>query len=414
MADSDTYIPVDYGEDLSLEELRAPGAQAQAREGSTAVIRTSDRIGFKRCRRSWGWASHLRQNLGARDASNPLWTGTGIHFALEDFHGYNVYGGAVHAFEAYCEAAKRIQGAPAALPELRELGRGMMEYYTEYWLKERNPLKTLWVDGVPQVEVRALLEVPFKPRDFYPDSPYDKVLYSVTIDRVVEDEDGQLWLVDYKTAKQFQVMHFSIDPQVGAYYWVGNHIYPGRKIAGFIYQQHRKDLAHPPKLTAAGRISTDSRQLTSHALYRQAIVSIYGSDANKWPTDNLRLLNEIAEQETPDSDRFVRRDRIYRNEYSFESEGAKILMELEDMLNPRLPLYPNPTRDCANMCSFLHACQSIDDGSDWKYELNLSHQPKEKEQDSWRQFLPQPDLLTSERQRQRAFHQLQNPQVVQK
>jgi len=229
--------------------------------------------------------------------------------------------------------------------------------------------------------VRAYIEIPFDIRRFFPNSPYSRALYSVTIDRVTEDSDGLLWLVDYKTAKQMQTMHFAIDPQIGAYYWAASHIYR-RPIGGFIFQQHRKDIPAPPRMLSSGRLSSDVRQLTTHTAYRGALCNIFGEDSSRWPKENLKVLNELAFEETPEADRFIRRDRVYRNEYAFESEGAKILLELEDMLNPNLPLYPNPTRDCAFLCPFMHACVSIDDGSDWEQELELLTQPRAQEEQS--------------------------------
>lgn len=356
-----------------------------------ARIRTSDRISFKRCRRKWGWNSHLRGNLGPKEAQNPLWFGTGMHFALEDYHGYNIYGSPAEAFKAYCTATyslKQHVAIPAMFHELRTLGIGMMEYYS-LWLSERDTYKTYWHEGVPQVEVRAHVEIPFDIQKKFPGAPYDKAVYSVTIDRVVEDSDGWLWLVDYKSAKQIQTLHFATDPQIGAYYWVAEYIY-NRPVRGFLYQQHRKDVPQEPRITSLGRVSTDKRQLVTHASYRKALVNIFGPNVEKWPNENLLFLNELAREEDPDKDKFIRRDKIYRNEASFQSEGTKILMEVEDMLNPNLPLYPNPTRDCAYMCPFMHACISLDDGSDFEHELQIAHAPREKENELWRQHLPQP------------------------
>lgn len=314
-----------------------------------------------------------------------------MHFALEDFHGYNVYGSPVEAFKAYCAATyslKQHVAIPAMFHELKALGVGMMDYYL-LWLSERDLYKTYWRDGIPQVEVRAHVEIPFNPKSKYPTSPYDKAIYSVTIDRVVEDpEDGGLWLVDYKSAKSFAVLHFATDPQIGAYYWVAQHIYPDREVKGFIYQQHRKDTPQIPRVTAAGRLSTDKRQLITHASYRKVLVNIYGPDNQKWPSENLDMLNFLAKEEGPDMDKFVRRDKVYKNQYSFQTEGTKILMEVEDMLNPDLPLYPNPTRNCAYMCPFLHACVSMDDGSDYEYELELAHSSRAQENELWRTRLP--------------------------
>jgi len=331
--------------------------------------------------------------MGPKESQAPLWYGTGMHFALEDFHGYNNYGSPTAAFKAYCDATYAIRqqhAIPAMFAELKELGIGMMDYYS-LWLSERDVYKTLWVDGVPQVEVRAHIEIPLDIKKMYPTSPYDKAIYSVTIDRVVEDENGELWLVDYKSAKAIQTLHYATDPQIGAYYWCAGYIY-NRPIAGFIYQQHRKDVPQQPRITAAGRLSVDKRQLTTHRHYRSVLVNIYGSNSDKWPNENLDFLNFLAAEEGPEADRFIRRDKIFRNDASFQSEGTKIMLEIEDMLNPNLPLYPNPTRDCAYMCPFLHPCMSLDDGSDFEYELNMSFSQREKEQDSWRLHLPSPPI----------------------
>ena len=410
---SDTYT--DYGVDPDVEELRAP---SDAIETQVARIRTSDRITFKRCRRKWGWNSHLRGNLGPKEAQNPLWFGTGMHFALEDYHGYNIYGSPTEAFKAYCSATyflKQQTPIPAMYPELRELGIGMMDYYS-LWLSERDKYRTFWFNGIPQVEVRAHVEIPFDPKSKYPSSPYDKAVYSVTIDRVVEDEDGQIWLVDYKSAKQIQTMHYATDPQIGAYYWVAGYIYD-KPIAGFIYQQHRKDIPQTPRVTSLGRLSTDKRQLVTHASYRKVLVNIFGPNAEKWPSENLTFLNFLAQEEGPDADKFIRRDKVYRNQYSFQSEGTKILLEVEDMLNPDLPLYPNPTRDCAYMCPFMHACLSLDDGSDYEYELSLAHASRGPENDQWRLHLPPtpptPPTSNPTPQNQQSQLEPQVPQTIQ-
>jgi len=404
MPGGNDYYSIDFGFDPTPEDILSPDERP-----AVAIIRTSDRISFKSCRRRWAWGSSLRGNLTQKATVDPLWYGTGIHYALEDFHGHNFYGHPTKSFKAYAEACYRLRSTiplPPMYHELLELGEGMMNYYADQWLSERPQLHTLWIDNQPQVEVRALIEVPFNPREIYPDSPFTKVYYSVTIDRVIEDEDdGGLYLLDYKTAKQMQTQHFAIDPQISAYYWAAGHIYPGRRIKGFIYQQHRKDVPQPPRFLANGTLSTDTRQLTTHAAYRRAIVNVYGASSDRWPRQNLDTLNALAAEETQSYDRYIRRDYVERNDHVLESEGVKILLELEDMLNPHLPLYPNPGRSCAFYCNFYHACVSLDDGSDWQYELELLTKTKspQSEQDKWRKLLVLPQ------QQDPLVHQLSLP-----
>jgi hypothetical protein len=258
----------------------------------------------------------------------------------------------------------------------------MLDYYEE-WLITRDPLRTHVVNGVPQVEVHALIEIPMPP-DLLERFGYDRVLYASTFDRVVIDDMGQLHIVEYKTAKRIQTLFFQTDPQVGAYCWVGRALY-GTPIASVIYQQHLKEVPHPPQL-AKGRPSIAKNQHTSRTLYRKALLNIFGS-ANRFPGECVDMLNHLERQESPEADRYIRRDSIERNEYQAESEGAKLMLELEEMLNPDIPLYPSPTRDCGHLCSFNHACVSMDDGSDWEYELELGFTQKTPIFDSWRKYL---------------------------
>jgi len=324
--------------------------------------------------------------------------GTGIHFALEDCHGANIFGHPAAAFKAYVEAtliaARRDRNRlPADLEELTELSVGMLSYYWDEWLVARDPLQTFFFNGVAQTEVNFRVELPWEPGKY----GYDRVMYSGTLDRVIVDEHDQLWILEYKTAKSLQTLHYSNDSQISTYCWAGNLLY-GRPITGVIYQQHLKALPEEPRILSNGRLSQDKRQRITHRSLRRAIMNIYG-DVSKAPLDYIDFLNFLASQEDMDRDKFVRRDRVYRNAQQCQAEAVKILMEVEEMLNPDLALYPNPDRTCQFMCPFNGACVSLDDGSDWQYELDILMAPRDKEYDTWRQYLPevsaQPEITTN-------------------
>jgi hypothetical protein len=353
-----------------------------------AVIRTSDRIQFKQCRRKWNWGSHLRGNLKSKQKASPLWFGSGIHFALEDFHGKQRFPSASAAFTAYAKATykQNASSLPDDAEDLVKLSMDIMDYYQNYWLKYRKPLDTFGYNGVPQTEVTFEIEIPGDWSEF----GYDRVLYRGTFDRIIIDEHGILWIMEYKTAKVIQTMHYQTDPQVAAYIWAANIVYPGYQVGGVCYQQHRKEGPNAPCILKNGSISTAANQKTSHALYREALIDMYG-EVSKAPSENVRCLNELAQEETEDRDPFIRRDWITKNARASESEGVKILMEVEDMLNPNLALYPNPVRECVYRCDFHSACVSLDDGYDWQYELEDRFISGEKDWESWRKFMVLPD-----------------------
>ena len=160
-------------------------------------------------------------------------------------------------------------------------------------------------------------------------------------------------------------------------------------VAGTIYQQHRKSLPKPGRILQNGSVSTAQQQATTHRLYRETLIEVYGS-VNKAPEENVKYLNNLALTENADWDDFIRRDKVYRNSKTSEAESRKVLMAAVDMLDPALPLYPNPTRDCVHRCSFLDACVSLDDGSDWQHQLMLESEERPEGYDGWRSSLPDP------------------------
>jgi hypothetical protein len=273
------------------------------------------------------------------------------------------------------------------------MGVALMHYYADEWLKYRPALKTFEVekDGVliPQVEVNGAIDLGV----YTPDGR--RVLYGFTLDRVIIDDDGRLWIVEYKTTKIIRIYHFDVDDQITAYCWAAWKLY-GVPVAGVVYQQYAKRIPALPKILATGKVSTDTRQATSAALYAKQLMMMYG-DVELAPAENINCLNKYRAGEDEDKDKFIVRHRIERNMKQLESFEAKVHLELEDMTNPNLPLYNNPTKDCEYMCPMQAACTAMDDGSDWEGTINVysrSHDDgltqREKEQMKWRIHLPEP------------------------
>ena len=362
------------------------------RQEKVAIIRTSDRITYRRCRRKWNWADSKRGNLRPTFESGPFWLGSGFHFALEDYHGYRKFEHPRDALQAYWDATRQTGiELPSDVEELAHLGKGMCDYY-EIWLKNREPLNTLVINGEPQVEVNFYIEIPKEHLLPYclPSvlSLYDRIIYSVTIDRVIVDSYNRIWTVEYKSAKQYNWFHLDTDCQVSAYAWAAHIKYPMHEIAGTIYQQHKKQLLQPPAFLGSTRMySVSKRQKTSYALYLGALRNLYGNDYGKFPEPNRLFLDYLQEQETQDQDILIKRDYVERNRSQIDAEYQKILMETGEMLNPSLPLYPNPTRDCSWDCPFNSACVGVDAGEDWTQQLYETTMKRDLPTHNWRRFL---------------------------
>lgn len=356
-----------------------------------AIVRTSDRHAFKRCRRKWGWTSGLRGNLAIKDTPSYFWIGTGGHFAMEDYHGYNHYQHPVEAFRAYvaaCKEYKRVHmhGLPDDWEEQTTLGEGILEYYL-IWAKERDTYDTVWINDEPQVEVKCQIDLtPYLDPQVVSLSEYDKIVYQLTLDRLVEVE-GEYWILDWKFYKAFGAGGLEFDQQMGAYIWGASAVFE-KPIAGAILHEFRKKLANPPRVLNSGLISTAENQGTTHRLYREALIHVYG-DVNNATAKHVDRLNDLAARETADRDDFIRRSRTRRNEAQQQAEGTRILMEIEDMINPNLPLYTNSTRDCMWDCDLRDICLMMDRDDDWEYTLKDITTQRVQETDGWRQYLQQ-------------------------
>ncbi len=349
-----------------------------------AIIRTSDRSAFKRCRRKWGFSSHLNNNRTPSEGASYFWLGSGIHYAMEDYHGYNYYKHPTEAFRAYAEAWRRSirrdssRKLPYDLEEQIELGEGMLEYYL-IWLRNREPYETLWVDGVPQVEVKCSVKLPFQ------NEYYDEVYYQATLDRIVVIND-ELWILDYKAYKQDWNPNLEFDMQMSAYIWLGSVIYD-RPIKGAILQKHFKKLPKAPRLLASGRLSHDVKQETTYHMYRDTLLEMYG-EIKKAPMNNRKCLDAFMDAESLSGDKFIQRAQTTRTPEEVEAIGAQVLMELPEMLNQELPLYKNDTKDCSWDCNFSDICVMMDQNADWESVLMETTVDRTGGDDIWRSQLP--------------------------
>jgi len=307
---------------------------------------------------------------------------------MEDFYGYNRYGHPVEALHAYVEACKELKrirgyGLPDDWEEQATMLEGILQYYM-LWKESRDEYQTVWIDGEPQVEITCHIPIPVEPPP-----GCTGVAYQFTLDRLVEI-DGEYWILDWKFYKSFSQSDLDYDQQLSAYIWAAQCVYDDKPIAGGILHEFRKALPNPPRILANGTISTADSQGTTHRLYRDSLIQLYGS-VDRAPAANVKCLNTLALRESEDRDDFIRRTRTRRNKAQIEAEGTKILMEATDMCDPNLPLYPNPTRDCSWDCSFRDICIMVDRDDDWEYALLDTTVTRDDDQaeavKSWRQLL---------------------------
>lgn len=309
--------------------------------------------GFKRCRRRWDLSS--RQGWRALTESVKLWAGSAFHAGLKAFHATNPPNSKAFMPGVDAYFAKRLAAdwdeSPLELPEVRQLLVGMAVHYCKYWLRERDPLETLILDGEPQTEVPFSIQV-------HPDFPP----FEGTLDRIVLTE-GLIWVVEYKTAATFAVEKLIKDHQSTSYIWALHKTLGalGYEIGGVIYQQHRKRVPTAPEPLKRGGLTQNKAKLKNVPAY------IYERELKRHdlPIDNyIDTLEVLRQADDYEADQFVRRDRVTRTPEELESFEEQVLLQLPEYCSLEVPIYPNFTNDCSWDCDYAVVCDVLQNRGD--------------------------------------------------
>jgi hypothetical protein len=117
---------------------------------SRYTLRTSDRRVFRRCLRKWDHLSSMRKNLqrAGTEQNINFWFGSAIHFAMEDYHGWNKYGDPRKAFYAYYQAFDENE-LPSGAEACYELGMAMLSYYLTWYPRYNSAtgFETVWLNA---------------------------------------------------------------------------------------------------------------------------------------------------------------------------------------------------------------------------------------------------------------------------
>jgi len=403
-------------------------------------IHASDVANYKRCRRYWDWTSPARNNLRRRveisGVKMELWFGTGIHYALEkyydpilqhdpiesfktwfelqwnggtvshdwldltyDIHPLPVFDSEEEMLEARNEGGVirkwHIHGLREMLPNIevveeevmlhKELGIGMLTFYKD-WAKKNDDFVTVAAESVFSIPLG------FEAVDLREDSPNYRQKLEVHArgkrDAVIwYPETDKYGVNDHKTAARVDEDYFrklDKDPQCTTYLWAtimeslqdDSLPWHGKMVDRVLYTALRKNYPKPPTLTTKGVPSIDRQKEGTTAEMFEALVH---SDPviGEWFTKNDKAQQYYTYLLEMGDSLFVQRDLVTRNDAEIMAEGEHIRMVAQEMLNPDLPIYPNPTGNwmCLN-CAFRAPCIAADDGSDWQgmladgYEVN--------------------------------------------
>lgn len=312
---------------------------------SLPVIRSHERMDFKRCQRKWFW--HWRKGLVPKNKSfGALDLGTWVHDAFAVWYlpatakrEVRRWGVLSEHFHTIARAA--IERSKETVPdfvlaeadELYALGLAMMEAYEKHYGRD---------ERVSVVKPEIPLEFDFSDEEgtvFAKHKLKPDMLYRDT-------ETGKLWLMEHKTAKTVKVDHLAIDDQARPYGAMSERALrraglfkKGDRLAGINYNFIRKGMPDERETDAEGRAlnkdGTVSKRQPAPFFARYPVFMSTGAKAQTL----LRLRAEVALITTVT-------DYLRRGE-----------------LRPSM-LTKTPHKSCPRFCDYFEMCKLEEEGAD--------------------------------------------------
>jgi hypothetical protein len=373
---------------------------------------TSERKRFRECRRAWDW--NFRQNLYPQITEKPLDFGTAYHVGLETFYNPKTW---------HLPIAMRVELAIAAFvkktnqqrarvvetgmlldddvekdfDERVELGIGMLRHLgSTISPKEDNftpvAVEQQFMVPIPHPDTSEALWcacdicwerwVKFQRWEKLDnEGKYARaawkglpVVYAGKIDCIVVDEHGDYYIIDWKTARSIPQKHdfLILDDQVGSYPWALWSL--GMQIRGFIYHEQKKGFPIPPtknKNVRLGRMySVSASQDTDYDTYFETVTK---HDAAAYEAGLYDYFLNFLETEGMI---FYYRETVHKTEEEFLNIQKFLGMEVLDMLQKDLRIYPSPSRFACSRCPFEIPCVEKNQGGDYQYALDTMFRKK--------------------------------------
>ena len=356
------------------------------------IVRTSDRLQWKKCRRSHHFGSIMHRNLVPVRTAKPLEFGTDWHEGmaclydpdtwalvrnlktrgpiLESVRQVFINANNTHMKKNADEATGYIdQEVRDDYVEREALGLGMLDGYFSWQID---------IDNFTPTHIEVDFEVPI-----IDDAGNEMlcmchgwpVMYQGRLDGIVQDSFGWYWILEHKTAAQLaDTQHLQLDEQTGSYAWAVQQML-GIRVQGVIYNEAVKKVAHPPlelMSTRQGRnFSVNKQQDTTYELALTTLTKA-GED--------LDLYDDFLTYLKLQGNKFYRRTQVHRNIHELQDQGRRIYWEAREMLDPGTVPYPNPSRFNCMMCSFRQPCIAMNDGSDYEFLLEEDYRIRTKDE----------------------------------
>ena len=345
------------------------------------VIRSSDRKMFKCCRRAWDLGSRSRQNYEPVQPTQAFDFDKAMHEALALYYfpgmwEWNrevvipmVLEGFIRSMREQRDRCLKRRAFSAeeeqAWNEHLEIGESILVHYSE-WAPATDRFEPIRV--APDFEVN--IPDPTLPgQDLVApgSTPVVPIRYRGRFDALAMDGNDAYWIIEHRIGEAFADLDLLLlDEQSVAACWAWQIFCPGMRIAGVIYNELRK--AVPVRLGAT-------------ALPARSVLTQQGALKRRTTPAQLRGLYRKAVQEPEkrieqQGNEFFRRTQIARSQNELESAGRQIALEVFEIADPQLRLYPNPVWENCSRCDYRQPCKAMYEGTDAAAILATSYRKR--------------------------------------
>jgi hypothetical protein len=337
-----------------------------------ADLRPSDRLWFKRCRRSWAFGSRLRRSLEPaerryrRDLDRAVRDGLAVYYfpGMWEWDRTIVRPLAFAAFEKTLRRQREGRDLTPAEEEAwddgLESGRRLLEHYLT------------WAPAVDRfwpvrVETDCDVQIPDSaaPGADLVSPAGEPVRYGGRVDLLLVDEHDAYWIMRHRLVERFTDEDLlALDDELVAACWAWELFYLGMRISGTIHNELRPagdppDPADPLRRPRAAHAFAQARA-QHRRMYAQA---------EDVPSETV----------TDDGGGMFRRTRIPRNRAALDDLGRRLAAEARDMLDAALPLSPSPTPESCGACHFRAPCLALNEGGDVEAVLAAAYRTRPPE-----------------------------------
>ena len=378
--------------------------------GWQEMLRTSERKSFKRCCQQWFWA-YVEGLAPKEKTGGALWFGTGIHLALEKWYVPGAERG-IEPQETWAAfVGERIEHTKTLIVK-GEAADGLKTYWEDSLVlgdailanyRREYGADDKWFVLNPEQTAQVLIP--------HPRVKGRKITKQVaTFDLVaIDQETGEVWMWDHKTAASISTSHLWGDDQAGAYWAIADTVLrhkglmtKAQSLRGILYNFVLKsDMDYRPENEEGLKCNKPTK---TH--YVNALLSHFGEDEpvgselleeKYWKKQTLAQLEDMARVQkltvlgdvsAQQPARRFHREPVFRTRREKKTQIKRIgdeVMWMNAVRSGVLPVIKNHTRECG-FCEFREMCEldekqgDVQDYKDLMFQVRdpyAAHRPEE-------------------------------------